>query len=100
MHFDTDLAMAFGGAFTFDEVKAFALADFAVLCGVDRRLMRREAQRLAGAANRAAAELAHANEYRDDEREFVATLASFVGRQAQRLTELARAAAEIPAGLL
>jgi serine/threonine-protein kinase HipA len=98
-HFDTDLAMAFGDAFTFDEVKAFALADFAVRCGVDRKLMRREAQRLAGAASRAAVELAHSNGYRDDEREFVARLATFVGNQAQRLTELAREAAEIPARL-
>lgn len=99
-HFDTDLAMAFGDAFTFDDIKAFAFADFAVRCGVDRKLMRREAQRMASAANRTAFELAHSNDYRDDERDFVATLADFIGRQAQRLTDLAREAAEIPAGFL
>jgi len=99
-HFDTDLAMAFGDAFTFDEIKPFALADFAVRCGIDRKLMRREAQRLAGAATRVAFELTHSNDYRDDEREFVASLAAFIGRQAQRLAELAHEAAEIPAGLL
>lgn len=99
-HFDTDLAMAFGDAFTFNEIKPFALADFAVRCAVDRKLMRREAQRLASAATRAAFELARSNDYQDDEREFVARLAAFIGRQAQRLAELAREAAEIPAGLL
>jgi len=99
-HFDTDLAMAFGDAFTFDEIKAFALADFAMRCGIDRKLMRREAQRLANAASKALVELAQSNDYRDDEREFVASLAAFVSRQAERLAGLAREAAEIPAALL
>jgi serine/threonine-protein kinase HipA len=99
-HFDTELAMAFGDGFTFDEIKAFALADFAVRCGVDRKLMRREAQRLASAANKAAADLAQSNEYRENEREFVERLAASIGRQAQRLADLAREAAAIPAGFL
>jgi serine/threonine-protein kinase HipA len=99
-HFDTELAMAFGDAFTFGEIKAFALADFAVRCGVDRKLMRREAQRLASAANKAAADLAQSNEYRENEREFVERLAASIGRQAQRLADLAREAAAIPAGFL
>jgi serine/threonine-protein kinase HipA len=99
-HFDTDLAMAYGDAFTLDEVTPFALADFAVRCGIDRKLMRREAQRLANAANTAAAELAHSNEYHDDERAFIAQIAVFVGQQAQRLEFLAREAATVPAGLL
>lgn len=99
-HFDTDLAMAFGDAFKLDEITPFALADFAVRCGVDRKLMRREAQRLASAADKAAFELTHSNDYRDDERAFVARLAAFIGRQARRLAELTREAAQIPAGLL
>lgn len=99
-HFDTDLAMAFGDAFTLDEVTPFALADFAGRCGVDRKLMRREAQRLANAANTAAAELTRSEHYRDDERAFVESVAAFIGRQAQRLTGLAREAATISADLL
>ena len=96
-HFDTDLAMAFGDAFTFEEVKPFALADFAERCGVDRKLMRREAERMVNAANTAAVELARSNSYLDDERAFVTSLAALIGRQAQRLAALAREAATISA---
>lgn len=99
-HFDTDLAMAFGDAFTFDEVTPFALADFAARCGIERRLMRREAQRLAGAAVAAADELAHSDVYQDDENAFVTGLAAFIGKQATRLAALAHEAATIPASLL
>jgi serine/threonine-protein kinase HipA len=99
-HFDTDMAMAFGDAFTLDEVTPFALADFAERCGIDRKLMRREAQRLASAANTAAVELAASDDYENDEREFVTRLAIFIGRQAQRLADLAREAASIPARFL
>jgi serine/threonine-protein kinase HipA len=45
--FDTELAMAYGDVFEHEKVSAFALADFAVRCGIDRNLMRREGQRLA-----------------------------------------------------
>jgi serine/threonine-protein kinase HipA len=99
-HFDTDLAMAFGDAFTLDEVTPFALADFAGRCGLDRKLIRREAGRLAGAATTTAAELARLNDYRPEERDFVTGLAAFVGRQAQRLAVLANDAAAIPAEFL
>ena len=99
-HFDTDLAMAFGDAFTFDEVTPFALADFAARCGIDRKLMRREAQRLAAAVHTAAAGLALSDDYEDDERGFVTRLADFIGHQARRLPELAREAATIPAAFL
>jgi serine/threonine-protein kinase HipA len=99
-HFDNDLAMAFGDAFTLDEVTPFALADFAGRCGIDRKLMRREAQRLANAANTAVVELARSNDYREDERAFVTQVAAFIGRQAQRLADLAREAATVPAALL
>lgn len=94
-HFDTDLAMAYGDAFTLGEVTPYALADFAVRCGIDRKLMRREAQRLAALATRHAGELARAPEYLDDEREFVARLAGFVAAQATRLRDLATQAATI-----
>lgn len=95
-HFDTDLAMAYGDAFTLGEVTPFALADFAVRCGIDRKLMRRKAQRLAKLAAAHAAELAHAPIYLDDERAFVERLAGFVAAQATRLEQLAAEAATIP----
>jgi serine/threonine-protein kinase HipA len=94
--FDTELAMAFGDAFTLDEVTPFALADFAGRCGIDRKLMRREAQRLARLAGAAAAGLALSPDYAEDERGFVTRLAAFVGRQAEHLARLASEAAVIP----
>jgi serine/threonine-protein kinase HipA len=99
-HFDTELAMAFGDAFRFDDVTPFALADFAGRCSIDRRLMRREAQRLAGLAAAAASRLAESPDYEDDERDVVARLAGFIERQAERLARLAGEAATIPAGFL
>ena len=99
-HFDTELAMAFGDAFTLDAVTPFALADFAGRCGIDRKLMRREVQRLAKAASGAAAELARANDYLDDERAFVTRIAAFIEGQAARLDKLAREAAAMPAKFL
>jgi serine/threonine-protein kinase HipA len=100
-HFDTDLAMAYGDAFTHDEVTPFALADFAIRCGIDRRLMQREAQRMADAASRAAIEVAYSSNYHDEELAFVVlNLVELVSRQAKRLAELARAAVKVPAELL
>lgn len=99
-HFDTDLAMAFGDAFTFDDVKGFALAEFAVGCGIDRRLMQREARRLAKLAAAAAPGLARSDDYHDEERAFVTRLADFIGLQAQRLAGHADEAVKIRAGFL
>ena len=92
--------MAFGDVFTLDEVTPFALADFAGRCGINRTLLRREAQRLASVAVNAADELAGSADYRDDERAFVAQVTAFIGRQAGRLASLAREAATIPTGFL
>lgn len=92
--FDTELAMAYGDVFRHAEVSAFALADFAVRCGIDRRLMRREGQRLAKLAIVQAAAQAQAADYEDEaERAFVQGIAAFVVRQAERLTQLVADAA-------
>lgn len=92
--FDTELAMAYGDVFSHAEVSAFALADFASRCGVDRQLMRREGQRLARRAAAEAAAQAQATDYEDAaERAFVQGLAHFVARQAERLTQLVADAA-------
>lgn len=92
--FDTELAMAYGDVFSHAEVSAFALADFAARCGIDRKLMRREGQRLAKLATAEAAAQAQSADYEDEaERVFVQGIAGFVARQADRLTQLVADAA-------
>ncbi len=92
--FDTELAMAYGDAFSHAEVSPFALADFASRCGIDRQLMRREGQRMAKlAATEAAAQTQAAVYDSEAERAFVQGIAHFVARQAQRLTQLVSDAA-------
>ena len=91
---DTELAMAYGDVFNHAEVSAFALADFATRCGVDRQLMLREGKRLAKLAAAQAAEQANAPDYDGEaERDFVQGIADFVARQADRLTQLVADAA-------
>lgn len=91
---DTELAMAYGDVFDHAEVSAFALADFAARCGVDRKLMRREGQRLAKLAAAGSAAQAQAADYESEaERAFVQGIAAFVARQAERLTQLVADAA-------
>lgn len=93
--FDTELAMAYGDVFSHAEVSAFALADFATRCGIDRKLMRREGQRLAKLAAAEAAAQAQAADYEGEaERAFVQGIADFVARQADRLTQLVADAAQ------
>lgn len=92
--FDTELAMAYGDVFSHAEVSAFSLADFATRCGVDRKLMQREGQRLAKLAVAQALVQAQANDYEDDaERVFVYGIATFVVEQAKRLIQLVADAA-------
>lgn len=88
------LPLEIGDVFSHAEVSAFALADFASRCGVDRQLMRREGQRLARRAAAEAAAQAQATDYEDAaERAFVHGLARFVAQQAERLTLLVADAA-------
>lgn len=91
---DTELAMAYGDVFSHAEVSPFALADFAARCGIDRKLMRREGQRLARLAEAAAAAQAEDLAYEGAaERAFVQRIAGFVAEQARRLTQLVADAA-------
>jgi serine/threonine-protein kinase HipA len=92
---DHELAMAYGDAFTLGDVNAFELADFAKRCGVDRRLLKREATRLAKLASEHAPTQALADDYVNDERDFAGQLRDFVVGQASRLTTLADAASKI-----
>jgi serine/threonine-protein kinase HipA len=92
---DHDLAMAFGDAFSFDEVEAFQLADFARRCGIDRRLMKREAARLGRLAVEHAAAQALVDDYEGDEKAFAAQLRDCVAGRATRLARLATDAVKI-----
>lgn len=92
---DHELAMAYGDAFSFEEVGAFQLADFAKRCKVDRRLLKREASRLAKLATEHAPPQALAHDYVDDERAFARQLRDFMVGQASRLTALASEASTI-----
>jgi serine/threonine-protein kinase HipA len=87
-----ELAMAFGDAFTLEEVGAFPLADFAKRCNVDRMLLKREASRLARLAVGHAIAQAEATDYIDDERAFAGQVRDFIIAQASRLTALANEA--------
>lgn len=94
--FDTELAMAYGDVFNHAEVTPFAFADFAARCGVDRKLMRREGQRLAKLAAAEAAAQAQAPDYEgEDERAFVQGIATFVAKQTERLTQFVADAARL-----
>jgi serine/threonine-protein kinase HipA len=98
---DHELAMAWGDAFTLDEVKAFQLTDFAQRCGIDRNLLKREATRLAKLAVEHARAQALAEDYIDGgERAFAVQLLDFVLAQAARLTALADEASKIKSEFL
>lgn len=93
---DHELAMAFGDAFSLEEVSAFQLADFAQRCKVSRSLLKREATRLAKLATHEAPKQALSNDYVDsDERVFANQVCEFIAGQAARLTKLAGDAADI-----
>ncbi|HEY4079193.1 MAG TPA: HipA domain-containing protein [Burkholderiaceae bacterium] len=93
---DHELAMAWGDAFKLEEVGAFQLADFAQRCGIDRRLLQREATRLAKLAIEQAPVQAAVDDYVNKrERMFAAQLRDFVLAQAARLPKLAAEAVRI-----
>lgn len=90
-----EMAMAYGDVFAHEEVKSFALADFAQRCGVDRGVLKREAARMAKLVQKHAMTLAQSEDYREDERAFVQQIARFVVAQASRLEREAALAARI-----
>ena len=93
---DHELAMAWGDAFKLEEVGAFQFADFAQRCGIDRRLLQREAARLAKLVMEHAPTQAMSEDYvGDGERAFVERLRDFVLGQAARLKKLTNEAASI-----
>ena len=95
-----ELAMAFGDIFQIQDIKGFALADFAKRCGIARPLLKREATKISTNALKFAKELALAPDYIDEEKEFVLGLSEFIIQQAIRLKELASEAAKIDESFL
>ena len=92
---DHELAMAFGDAFSFEEVEAFPLADFAKRCGIGRGVLKREASRMAKLVAEHAPIQAAAEDYIDGECAFAARLRDFVAGQGSRLNTLAAKAVGI-----
>jgi len=97
---DHELAMAYGDAFSLEEVGAFQLADFSKRCGVKRALLNREASRMARLAIERAPLQARVADYLDDERAFADRLCDFIIGQASRLNTIANEAAKIKDDLL
>lgn len=98
--FSHDFAMAFGDEFNLDNVKGYALADFAQRCGIGRRFLLSESQKLADGVRQHAQAVLEAQAYLEEEREFVQGIAGFVLEQAEKLLAYAREAAAIPAEYL
>lgn len=98
--FETELAMAWGDVFSHGDVSPYALADFATRCRIDRKVMRREGQRLAKLAQAQAQRQADSDTYLGQERGFVQKLAGYVQHQALRLSDLVGQAANVKADYL
>lgn len=99
-HLSHELAMAYGDEFNIDQVKAFALAEFAYRAGIDRQLLIRESKRLHEGLRTQAKALAEAAPYEAQERDFALQIAVTCLEQAARLEATARDAARISARYL
>ncbi|SHM95438.1 serine/threonine-protein kinase HipA [Duganella sacchari] len=98
--FSHELAMAFGDAFKLDQIKGFALAEFAQRCGIDRQLLVRECRRLRDGVQKHALQLAQTGPYEDGERELVAAIAAYAIAQAEQLCGSAVDASQITGEML
>lgn len=98
--FSHEMAMAFGDEFNLDNVKGYALADFAHRCGIGRQLLLRESRKLADGIRQHALAVLAAAPYFDDERAFARGIAEFALGQAEKLVLHAKEAVAIPGGYL
>ena len=87
--FHHDLAMAFGDEFELKAVRSFALADYCVRAGVDRKYFARELKRVCELALQEAPTQAADPAYSGEEVAFVQTLAEFVAARAKALRDMA-----------
>lgn len=95
-----ELAMAFGDVFEIDQVKGFALADFAARCRIDRNLLYREAKRMAAGVRKHASLLVDASAYERDELLFAQKLAAYVQQRSIAVESAAHEAARLKAEFL
>lgn len=98
--FSNEFAMAFGDAFTLDEVSGMELAQFAVSCDIEPRYLAREALRLCKLARASARAVLEGTAYLPDEERFAQRIADFVLGQADWLTEVSRLAGDFPVDTL
>src|SRR5256885_1228752 len=82
-----------------EELTPFEFAHFAHLCAIDRRLLAREAQRMAKAAPVAAAKVLRESPYTPEEHAFAQRIAAYATTPAQRLVDIAQKAAALPSDL-
>lgn len=94
--FTHEMAMAFGDEFNLDNIKGYALADFAQRCGIERQLLLRESRRMADGIQQHALSVLKASPYQDDERAFALGIAHFALAQAEKLRLYAKEAMAIP----
>jgi serine/threonine-protein kinase HipA len=94
-NFSHQLAMAFGDEFDLDQVKGFALRDFAHRCDIDLQLLVRESRRMRDGLKKHALDLANDAPYDKDEQIFAHQIAQFALSQAEKLFESAKEAVKI-----
>jgi serine/threonine-protein kinase HipA len=97
---ETDLAMAYGDAFTIEDITPYALADFATRTNTPREQLAQEIVAMANAMLKFAPVLAESDVYVGDEREHVRRIADVVCVQANRFLKLAPEVPKIDAALL
>lgn len=98
--FTNELAMAFGDAFTLDDLSGMELAQFAVACDIDPRFVAREAARLCKLAKKSAQAVLNGAAYLPDEQAFVQRIVDFVIHQADWLNHVAELASDFPTDTL
>lgn len=92
--------MAFGDAFTLDDMSGMELAQFAVACDIDPRFVAREAARLCKLAKKSAQAVLDDAAYLPEEQSFVQRIVDYVIRQADWLNSVAELASDFPTNTL
>ena len=95
-----ELAMAFGDVFELDQVKGFALADFALRCHINLNLLHREAKRMVAGVQKHASRLVETGSYAHEERLFAQKLALYVQLRSITLETAAKEAGRLKAEFL
>ncbi|MBU1653248.1 MAG: HipA domain-containing protein [Gammaproteobacteria bacterium] len=93
---DHELAMAIGDEFDITKVRAYDWAEFALNCGLDRRLVAREMTRMAKRLRKVLPELQGWSGYEGDERRLIGEIAEFTLNQADRLESDAKQLPDVP----